>query len=220
MIQASTLKFLKDLKKNNNRDWFMDNKSAYESAKEDVAQFMQKVIDESAKFDTALKGLDASKCIMRIYRDVRFSKDKSPYKLNFGIAFSSRGKGVEGPGYYMHIQPGESFFGGGHWMPNADHLKMIRQEIDYNSKEFKKIVESGSFKKTFGGLSEEDKLKTAPKDYPKDHPEIEYLKLKSFTAFVSFSDAELMEKNAAKKVVDACKAMHPFIIFLQTAIEK
>jgi uncharacterized protein (TIGR02453 family) len=220
MIQSSTLKFLKDIKKNNNRDWFAENKPKYEEAKKDVTQFMQKVIDEVAKFEPSVKGMDASKLVMRIYRDVRFSKDKSPYKINFGIPFSAKGGNVDYPGYYMHIQPGESFVGGGSWMPNADNLKMIRQEIDYSSKEFKKIVESASFKKTFGKLSEEDKLKTAPKDYPKDHPEIEYLKLKSFTAFAHFSDEDLTDKNAAKKVVEACKTLQPFIKFLQTAIEK
>ncbi len=217
MLQASTLKFLKDLKKNNNREWFNDHKDIYEKAKADVVEFTAAVLTKSSTFDPGLKNLVPAKCIMRIYRDVRFSKNKDPYKLNFGIPFSSKTKGVEGPSYYLHIQPNESFLGGGCWMPQPDKLKLIRQEIDYNSKDFLAIVDNPSFKKMFGKLSEEDKLKTTPKDYDKEHPQIEYLKLKSYLAMKSISDAELLSTKAVDIVVNANKTIKPLIDFLNHA---
>lgn len=220
MINKSTLKFLSDLKKNNNREWFADHKNEYDAAKENVVSLVEEVLKHLSKTIPAFKEVNASKSIMRIYRDVRFSKNKDPYKLNFGIPLSTKAKGVDAPGFYLHIQPGECFVGGGYWMPQADALKMIRQEIDYNAAEFKKIINSKSFKKYFDGLSEEDKLKTAPKDYPKDHPEIEFLKLKSFTVYHSISDAEIQDKAVAKKIADVIIAMQPFVSFLESAIEK
>lgn len=220
MIATSTFKFLKELKKNNNREWFAEHKHEYDTAKENVVELVEEVLKHLSKTIPAFKEVNASKSIMRIYRDVRFSKNKDPYKLNFGIPLSTKGKGVDLPGYYLHIQPGECFIGGGYWMPPADALKMIRQEIDYNSAAFKKILNAKSFTNYYKGLSEDDKLKTAPKDYPKDHPDIELLKLKSFTAFHSFSDAEMQDKNIAKNIADAIIALQPFILFLESAIEK
>lgn len=220
MIHKPTLSFLINLKKNNNREWFAEHKQEYDVAKENVVALVEEVLKHLSKFDAGYKEVNAAKSVMRIYRDVRFSKNKDPYKLNFGIPISTKVKGVEGPGFYLHIQPNASFIGGGFWMPPAETLKMIRQEIDYNGAELKKILNSKSFKKYYEGLSEEDKLKTSPKDYPKDHPDIELLKLKSFTAFHSISDAELQEKSIAKKIADAIVAMQPLITFLESATDK
>lgn len=220
MIHKSTFKFLADLKKNNNREWFAEHKHEYDAAKENVVALVEDVLKYLSKTIPAFKEVNAAKSVMRIYRDVRFSKNKDPYKLNFGIPLSTKTKGVDGPGFYLHIQPGESFIGGGYWMPQAEALKMIRQEIDYNADEFKKIIGSKVFKKYYESLSEEDKLKTAPKDYPKDHPEIELLKLKSFTAFHALTDAELQEKAVTKKIADAIIALQPLISFLESAVEK
>lgn len=200
MLESNTLKFLKELKKNNNREWFAENKHRYDSAKADVVKFVADILNNISKSIPELQDLKAEKCIMRIYRDVRFSKNKEPYKLNFGIYFPTKEKSVHAPGYYLHIQPGESFVGGGFWMPPADALKKIRQEIDYNAEELNAIITSKSFKKYFDGLSEEDKLQTAPKGYPKDHPQLELLKLKSFTVFHAIADEEFLDKKITKAI--------------------
>lgn len=219
-ISASTFKFLKDLKKNNNREWFAVHKHEYDAAKENVVELVEEILKYLVKTLPEFKDVIPAKTISRIYRDVRFSKNKDPYKLNFGIMLSPKGRAVDGPGYYLHIQPGECFIGGGYWMPPADSLKMIRQEIDYNAEDFKKIISSKSFTKFYAGLSEEDKLKTAPKGYPKDHPDLEILKLKSFTAFHSLSDSDFTEKAIAKKIADAVVALQPLIGFLEAAVER
>lgn len=219
-INASTFKFLKELKKNNNREWFTDHKHEYEAAKANVVLLVEDVLKHLVKTIPAFKEVNAAKTIARIYRDVRFSKNKDPYKLNFGIMLFPKGRGVNAPGYYLHIQPGECFVGGGFWMPPAEELRMIRQEIDYNAEEFKKIISSKTFTKFFDGLSEEDKLKTAPKGYPKDHPELELLKLKSFTAFHAIPDAEFQENAVSKKIADAVIALQPLIVFLEAAVEQ
>lgn len=220
MLHKSTFTFLTNLKKNNNREWFAEHKHEYEAAKENVVELVAEVLKCLSKNEPAYKEINPSKLIMRIYRDVRFSKNKDPYKLNFGIPISTKAKGVDGPGFYLHIQPNESFIGGGYWMPDADKLKMIRQEIDYNGEALKKILNSKSFTKYYEGLSEEDKLKTAPKDYLKDHQDIELLKLKSFTAFHSISDTELQDKSVAKKIANAIEAMQPLINWLDEALQK
>lgn len=217
MLQSNTLKFLKDLKKNNNREWFAENKLRYDSAKLDVVNFVAEILNNISKSIPELQGLKAEKCIMRIYRDVRFSKNKDPYKLNFGIYFPTKEKSVHAPGYYLHIQPGESFVGGGFWMPPADALKKIRQEIDYNAEELNAIITSKNFKKYFDGLSEEDKLQTAPKGYPKDHPQLELLKLKSFTVFHAIADEEFLDKKITKAISEAIVTMKPFVDFLSRA---
>lgn len=219
MLEANTLKFLKDLKKNNNREWFAENKHKYDFAKADVVKFVAEILNNISKSIPELQGLKAEKCIMRIYRDVRFSKNKDPYKLNFGIYFPIKDKSVHAPGYYLHIQPGESFVGGGFWMPPAEALKNIRQEIDYNTDEFLSILSAKPFKKYFDGLSEEDKLQIAPKGYPKDHPHIELLKLKSFTVFHAIADEEFQDKKIGKAVSEAIVSMKPFVDFLARANE-
>lgn len=220
MLEASTLKFLKELKKNNNREWFADNKHKYDHAKADVVKFVSEILNNISKSIPELQILKPEKCIMRIYRDVRFSKNKEPYKLNFGIYFPIKDKSVHAPGYYLHIQPGESFVGGGFWMPAADALKNIRQEIDYNTDEFLSIISSKPFKKYFDGLSEEDKLQTAPKGYAKDHPHIELLKLKSFTVFHAIGDEEFGDKKITKAISEAIVTMKPFVDFLDRANEQ
>lgn len=219
MLQADTFKFLKDLKKNNNREWFVENKHRYESAKQNVVTLVTDVLALASKEIPELKELKAEKCIMRIYRDVRFSKNKDPYKLNFGIYFPTKAKGIEAPGYYLHIQPGQCFVAGGFWMPPADALKNIRQEIDYNSEEFLGIIGNKNFKKYFVGLSDEDKLSTAPKGYPKDHPQIELLKLKSFTVSYGLDDSALSDKKIVKEIVGCLLAMQPLVNFLQRATD-
>lgn len=220
MIQKSTLDFLRNLKKNNNRDWFEKNRARYEAAKDDVEKNVNDILNDIRSFDKAVPAdMEAKKCMFRIYRDVRFSKDKRPYKNNIGAHVQPGGKKEIGAGYYMHIEAGGAFIAGGMWQPPAPELAKIRQEIDYNFAEFKKIISNKAFKKYFGDMDSEDKLSTAPKGYPKDHAAIEYLKLKSFVVYSALSDKEVMSKNFRKKVKEITKAMLPLNQFLRRALD-
>lgn len=221
MLQPSTLKFLKDLKKNNNKPWFDSHRSAYEAAKSDFSQFIQQVINTHAKKDPGIQSLTAKDCMFRINRDVRFSKDKSPYKTNMGAYINQGGKKSIFGGYYFHCEPGGSFTGGGLWMPLPAELSKVRQEIDYNYADFKKIISSKKFKSVYKGLSKDDQyvLTRVPKGYEPSNPAAEFLKHKSFVSLVSLSDADLQSKNLLKKVTAAFDALQPLVKFLNNSIE-
>jgi len=213
------LKFLKAIARNNNRDWFGKNKSNYLQAKEMFHDFLAALLKEIIKFDPDLAGLNPKKLAFRIYRDVRFSKDKRPYKVNMGAGFSPGGKMMQEPGYYIHIEPGnKSFLAGGMYMPDASNLSKIRQEIDYNFEGFNKVLKSKKFKSWFPQLDDFDKLKTAPKGYTNDHPHLEYLKHKSYIVSHPFSDKEVLDKKFVHKVAEGCKALKPLNDFLNQAM--
>lgn len=211
------LKFLAALKKHNNRVWFEKNKGEYLQAKENFELFITKFLAELVKFNPALDGLDPKKLPFRIYRDVRFSKDKSPYKVNMGAGISPGGKMMQEPGYYIHIEPGRCFIAGGMYMPEPANLAKIRQEIDYNGDKLEKILSNKTFKKWFGGFDDFDKMKTAPKGYPKDHPRLDWLQHRSYIVSHNFTDKEVKDKKFIGKLVDACKAMKPINDFLKEA---
>jgi len=221
MLQATTIKFLKDLKKNNNKPWFDANRKQYESAKQDFENFVQRIIDKHTKIDPSLIELKAKNCLFRINRDVRFSKDKSPYKTNFGAHINSGGKKSILAGYYFHFEPGESFAGGGVWMPMPPELKKIRQEIDYNFNEFKKIIGSKKFKSVYGDLSKspEYSLVNVPQGFEKDNPAAEYLKLKSFVGMKKIKEADLSSKELEKQVAEAFEALQPLVEFINRALK-
>lgn len=219
MIKSGTFDFLSDLAKNNNRDWFQENKARHDEARVNVIEFVAELIGGLSRIDNIISAdLDPKACVMRIYRDIRFSLNKTPYKTNFGAGISQHGKNFKGPGYYLHIQPEECFLAGGCWMPEPDMLKSIRQEIDYNGGQFRRIVDAPAFKEYFGMADQEYKLKTMPKGYAADHPDIEYLKLKSFTFTHSLSSRELSAPGAVKAVLEGFEKLHPFIVFLRNAI--
>jgi len=220
MLQQSTLKFLKDLKKNNNKPWFDANRPKYESAKKDFESFIQEVIDKLAKSDDTISGLKAKDCMFRINRDVRFAKDKSPYKTNFGASINKGGKKSMLAGYYFHLQPGESFIGGGIWMPMPKELAQVRQEIDYNFKEFRKIIGSAGFKKEYGDLyaGDDAKLQRVPKGYETDNPAAEYLKLKSILAMKQLPDTALISGEPIKESLKALQALQPLINFVNRSL--
>ena len=219
MISKSTLDFIGNLKENNNRDWFLDHKDDYEAARENISDFTAAVLKELSQIDPLVDAhTDPKKCMMRIYRDVRFSKDKTPYKSWFGIHKFSQGRYAGGTGYYIHIEPGHSFIGGGNWMPEGDHLKAIRQEIDYNAAEFKAIIDAPSFKKVFGEFRDQEQLKTIPNGYEPDNENIDLLKLKSFAATHQISDADLMKKDVAVRVGKVFKELYPLLGFIQNAL--
>lgn len=219
MDLSLALNFLKSLSKNNNREWFEKNKSKYLEVKATFEDVVASLLNEFIKFDDRLGGLDPKKLPFRIYRDVRFSKDKSPYKNNMGAGFSPNGKLIQEPGYYFHIEPGnKSMIAGGIYMPDATNLSKIRQEIDYNADVLKKIVNDKKFKTNFEDFSQSDKLKTMPKGYPKDHPHGEWLKLKSFIVIHTFTDKEVADKKFLKNVAAIAKSMKPMNDFLREAI--
>lgn len=212
------IKFLKDIAKNNNRDWFEKNKPKYLEAKEKFEDFLEAFHKEVLKFDESLVNLNPRKMGFRIYRDVRFSKDKRPYKVNMGAGFSAHGKMEQEPGYYVHIEPGKSFVAGGFYMPDKDKLAKIRQEIDYNGKAFLKILNAPKFKKLFPSLDDFDKLKTMPRGYAVDHPHIDLLKNKSFVVSHLFTDKEVLDKSFVKKVAAAAKEIKTLNDFLKEAV--
>jgi len=220
MLQASTLKFLKDLKKNNNKPWFEKNKSIYLDAKEDMDDFVEQVIEGFGKIDAGIVTLHPKDCTYRIYRDVRFSKDKTPYKTHMGAYLNKGGKKSPTAGYYVHLEPGRNMAGGGLWMPQAPELNKVRQEIDYNFSEWAKTLGERSFKKIFAdGLEKEDILSRPPKGYDDENPAIEYLKLKSFIVTRPFTDAEVQAKTFLKEIIKTFTSMKDFVYFLNRSLE-
>jgi uncharacterized protein (TIGR02453 family) len=222
MLQPSTLQFLKGLKKHNDKSWFDKNRPSYESAKKDYETFIQNVIDELGSKDIHIAGLKAKDCMFRINRDIRFSKNKSPYKTNFGASVNRAGKKSKFAGYYLHVEPGESFVGGGLWMPMPPELARVRQEIDYCLDEFRKILKSASFRKHYDGLymGEDIALTRVPKGYDADNPAAEFLKLKSFFSMSPTDDKALIAKDLVKNTVQKLIAVKPLVDFLNRAVEE
>lgn len=220
MLQSSTIKFLKDLKKNNNKPWFDANRKRYEDAKKDFENFIQTVIDKHSKKDKTIASLTAKECLFRINRDIRFSKDKSPYKTNFGASINNGGKKSMLAGYYFHLEPGSCFVGGGIYQPFPENLKKVRQEIDYNFNDFKKIIGSRKFKTFYGDLdkSNEFMLSRVPKGFEPDNPAAEYLKLKSYIAFVNVDDKDLVSDTLMKKTLAAFEILQPLNNFINQAM--
>jgi len=212
------LDFLSLLKENNDRNWFQANKKMYDTAKAEMEAFVDTLIPLIAVFDPSVKYTSAKDCMFRIFRDVRFSKDKSPYKTNMGAWITKGGRKSPGPGYYLHIQPGESMLAGGVYMPEPDQLKKIRQEIYYNADEFKGILGNKNAKKYFNGLSDWDKQKLPPRDFPKDFPDIDLLKYRHYTVAHMLSDRQLAEKDFPKLVVKVFALMQPLNKFLDRAL--
>ncbi len=221
MISQSTFNFLKDLKSNNNREWFQENKKRYESSRTEFIEFVDELITQITKFDKSIGHHAAKDCVFRIYRDVRFSKDKSPYKTHFGAHVTSAPKRSEihtRAGYYIHIEPGASMLAGGAYLPEGPWLRAIRQEIDYNADELKRILNSKGFKEYFGEM-EGEKLKKAPKGYTPDHPEIELLRHKSFLATHNCTDRTVTSKDFLEHCSKAFKALFPFDQYLNKATD-
>lgn len=219
MLKKSTLDFLKKLKKNNNREWFNENKNLYLDAKEDFDYFVNELIQEISESDSSVAGLQPKDCTFRIYKDVRFSKDKTPYKTNMGAAIQQGGRKSSVAGYYFHVAPEEVFAAGGIFMPSPEHLLKIRNSIASNYKKFNGILKSKEFAKNFKELWQGDKLKTAPKGFPKDHPAVEYLKMKSYLAWKDIKPEEIFSKDIIKKAAKIFRSMQPFNDFINEAIK-
>ncbi len=220
MIQTATIQFLKNLQKNNNKQWFDQNRKLYESAKSDMLQLVTAIIPAISEFDKPIGNLAAKDCTFRINRDIRFSKDKSPYKNNMAAYFSQAGKKANEAGYYFHLQPGKSYVAGGFYSPMPQELAKIRQEIDYSFDEWKKIINNKNFKKHFpGGVDGIEFLARPPKGYDENNPAINYLKMKHFIVSKPFSDAALQSKTLVKDIAKVFETMKPMIDFLNRSIE-
>ena len=206
-ISPKSIDFVKKLGKNNNRDWFNKNKALYTAAHEDMISFADALLEEMNKIDQ-IETASGKKSLMRIYRDVRFSKDKSPYKQHWGGGFR-RATAARRGGFYYHIEPGNSFVGGGFWGPNKDDLLLIRQQIELDADPLRKVIKSKAFKDNFGELQGEQ-LKSAPKGFDKEDPNIDLLRYKQFLLSKSFTDEEVLAKDFHKKVAKSFKAMLPF----------
>lgn len=213
------LNFLSELKENNHKEWFDLNRERYQECRQKVIFLTELLIHEVGKFDDEIGVQDPKSCIFRIFRDVRFSNNKTPYKTNMGSYIAKGGKKSINAGYYLHIEPGASFVGGGSWSPPADALKAIRTEIFDHPEEFKQLISSESFRKVYPEMYD-DKLKTGPKGFPKDFPEIELLKYKSF-AFGSPIDDSVVKSDAfVTKLVGSMKELYPVNRFLNSALDK
>ncbi len=211
------LDFLRELKENNNREWFNNNRKLYENAKEDFETILNKLILAVYSFDPKIGTLTTKECIFRIFRDVRFSKDKSPYKTNFGGFISRGGRKGGYAGYYVHIEPGKSFLGGGIYIPSADMLKALRKEIYYNADEFKRIINDNTFKKYFKNI-EGEKLKRPPKDFPPEFPDIDLLKYKSYVVLHEMTDDKLLSERFEEYCTNVFKKMYSLNQFVNRAL--
>lgn len=211
------VQFLRELTENNNREWFNDNKKVYNESKEKILFLTDVLINEIGKFDPSVRGVAAKDCIFRIFRDVRFSKNKEPYKTNFGSYIARGGRKSISPGYYFHIEPNQSFIGGGVYMPQAEQLKSIRNYIAEHALEFQQIISDPVFKKVFPKMYDHQ-LKTAPKGFAKDHEHIDLLRYKSFVFSKTLNNKELINNGFIEQAVDAFEQLHKANTFLGDAI--
>lgn len=210
-ITKNTFDFLNQLKENNNRDWFAENKKLYETVLKNSKSFFSEVNTELSKTDSIEK-----MNVFRIYRDVRFSKDKSPYKTNFGVSFS-RTKPMLRGGYYLHIEPNNSFVGGGFWDPNKEDLNRIRKEMELDASEMREIIADKNFKKMFGELMGEE-LKTAPKGFDKEHPDIDLIRKKQYLIMRRFNDKDVLSNSFKDEVLATFLVMRPFFDYMSSVL--
>lgn len=220
MLTKESLHFLDDLKANNNRDWFLENKKRYEIFKKDYQQLVGQFLDAMKPLDPSLEMLEVKNCTFRINRDIRFSKDKTPYKSHVGVWISSGSKGNNRSGYYVHIERDKSFIAGGLYCPEATDLKKVRKEIAFFYDDLEAILEEKNFKKEFGDFdrNESSVLKNPPRGYEKDHPAIELLKLKSFEASQKFDISEVVKEDFVSKMTKKLIALKPLNDFINRAL--
>ena len=221
MIENETLKFLSGLKANNHKAWFDEHKSMYQAARTNFLQVVAELIEGISSFDpsVASSGLDPKKCIMRINRDIRFSKDKSPYKTNFFAFINREGKKSPFGGYYFSVAPDESFHGGGIYMPESSGLAKIRQEIDYHFTEWQELLSKPSFKKVYGTVKPSGQLSRPPRGYTKDNPAIAWIMYKGYYTQKMMPPSELHQKDLTKNILAGFRTLKPMIDFINRAIE-
>ncbi|WP_310554461.1 DUF2461 domain-containing protein [Flavobacterium sp.] len=221
MLSKEAIQFIEDLKNNNNTEWMHANKNRYEDYKKDYHLHIASVLNEMKPLDKSLEPLEVKNCTFRINRDIRFSKDKSPYKTNIGMWLTTNKNSKNSPGYYIHFEKGSSFIAGGVWCPEANQLKKIRKEIEFFHDDLTAIVENKNFVTEFKAITREENnvLKNAPKGYDPSHPAIEFLKLKSFTCSQKIEDKLFLDTDFSKKIVQKLIVLKPFNDFLNRALE-
>jgi uncharacterized protein (TIGR02453 family) len=221
MITKEALQFLADLIANNNTEWMHANKKRYDNYKKDYHAFIASILEEMKKIDPTLEPLEVKNCTFRINRDIRFSKDKSPYKTNMGVWFTQNKFKKNSPGYYIHYEKGNSFIAGGVWCPEPSELKLIRKEIEFFHDDLEAILSDKKFKTEFNSLDrdENNALKKAPKDFDPNHPAIEYLKLKSHTVTQKIDDKLFTDKKFSKTIAQKLAQIKPMNDFLRRALE-
>jgi len=220
-MTPETLHFLTVLKKNNNREWFHSHKHEYIEVRKNFEEFAEELLEKIKSFDDTLHSIDIKQCLFRIYRDVRFSPNKEPYKTHFGVYFAKNGgKNSHFAGYYFHLDPEESFFGGGIYMPLPEYLKAIRKEIYYQIDEFKAIIDAPAFRKYYNGIEEIEKLKKVSSDFPNNFSEIELLKNKHFFSSHYFNPQDIHKEDFMDIVTHGLKAVKPLVNFINFTIEQ
>jgi len=219
MISKETFHFLRELKSNNNKEWFDQHRPEYTRLRTAFEHFINGLILEISKFDKEAAQTTAKASIFRINRDIRFSNNKLPYKTNFGAFMANGGRKGINAGYYIHVEPGGCFLAGGIYMPSGPMLKAIRKEVYENIDEFKEILKAPEFMKHFGGKLDGDKLKSAPAGFPKDFPDLDYLKYKSYIVYKDEPDNLYQKPDFAEEVKAVFRAMAPFNRFLNHAVE-
>ncbi|MEO8515725.1 MAG: DUF2461 domain-containing protein [Flavobacterium sp.] len=220
MLSKDSLQFLEDLKANNNRDWFLENKKRYDIFKKDYHQLVSDFLDAMKPLDPSLEMLEVKNCTFRINRDIRFSKDKSPYKDHLGVWISSGAKGINRSGYYVHLAKSGSFIAGGLYCPEAEDLKKVRKEIAFFHEDLEEILNNKDFKKEFGDFDKNDNnvLKNPPRGYEKEHPAIELLKLKSFETSKKFDLEEVTKADFVAKMSKKLILLKPLNEFINRAL--
>jgi len=218
METKTILDFIHQLKENNNREWFEANRKMYQKSKKEFEALLAELIKGLSELDPQLEGLKPKDCTFRINRDIRFSKDKRPYKTNFGGVIARGGKKSHHALFYIHLEPGNCFLAGGVYMPANEYLNMVRQEIDYNPEEFRSIINDAAFKKYFGGL-EGEKLKRAPKGYSPDNPNIDLINFKSYLAMHNVSDQLVTSEKLVPYALEIYRAMMPMYNFINRSFD-
>jgi uncharacterized protein (TIGR02453 family) len=212
-----TLGFLRDLGANNNKPWFDHNRKRYDAAREHFEHFIQELILAAGEVED-LAGVTPQDCMFRINRDIRFSPDKTPYKTAMSAVIGKGGRKATGRAYYVHIEPdNHSLVAGGLHSPSSQELDKVRRRIAEDSREFKKIIHKSDFTRHFGTLHGET-LKTAPQGYPKDHPDIELLRMKQYVAEHRLSDEDVLSPDLTVNLVEMFKALKPFLTYIQSAL--
>ena len=202
-INPDVITFYKELSENNTREWFEPQKKRFKSLELEIKKYAEEIKNNLNETDE----IEHAK-IFRIYRDVRFSKNKTPFKTHFGISFHRKKPDLRG-GYYIHISPGNSFIATGFWNPDKDDLYRIRKEMEVDAKEFREIINKDEFKFHWGNLQGEE-VKTAPKGFSKEHPDIDMIRKKQFLFIKKFSDKDVLARNFSEQIITHFKAIRPF----------
>ncbi len=212
------LSFLEDLARNNNRDWFQDNKKTYQMALDTFREFIGTILTGISKTDPSVGNLEAKDTIFRIYKDVRFSKDKTPYKTHFGGWMAKGGRKSTDAGYYFHLEPGNTFMAAGVWMPPKEQLALIRQEIMYNPSEFFKVINDPVISKAYERGGKEDMLKKGPAGFPKDFEFMEEIKYKHYIFSKYYDNKDVIKSGFAEKVTQDYQGLYPLVDYLNHAM--